>query len=114
MGANQARIAPSRQSISLLQISALTRRRRSAICRTGCAKHVGGIHAPAQCRCAGDTAVTDRTLLGTGISFIAFLVLSLADALTKLLADRGYSVFQIASIDAVFALLVALPFLIRQ
>lgn len=55
-------------------------------------------------------ALTDRTLLGTGLAFTAFATLATADALTKLLSDR-YSVFQIASVDAVFALAVALPIL---
>jgi drug/metabolite transporter (DMT)-like permease len=56
----------------------------------------------------------DRTVFGIGLAFISFLILSLADALTKLLSQRGFSVFQVAAVDAVFALIVALPFLIRQ
>jgi len=56
----------------------------------------------------------DRTVFGIGLSFLAFAILSSADALTKLLANRGYSVFQIASIDGVAALAVVLPILIRQ
>jgi len=58
-------------------------------------------------------AIADRTVFGIGIAFVAFLILSMADALTKLLSAR-YSVFEIASIDAVFALAVVLPVLIRQ
>lgn len=54
----------------------------------------------------------DRTVLGTGLAFLAFGVLATADALTKLLATRGYSVFEVASIDAIFALLAALPVLV--
>ena len=56
----------------------------------------------------------DRTVFGIGLSFLAFAILSSADALTKLLANRGYSVFQIASVDGVAALIVVLPILIRQ
>ena len=58
-------------------------------------------------------AATDRTVLGIGLSFVSFAILSTADALTKVLSAR-YSVYQIASVDAVFALAVALPWLIRQ
>jgi drug/metabolite transporter (DMT)-like permease len=54
----------------------------------------------------------DRTVLGTGLAFLAFAVLATADALTKLLSLRGYSVFQVATVDAVFALLSALPVLV--
>ena len=57
--------------------------------------------------------IADRTVFGIGIAFVAFLILSMADALTKLLSAR-YSVFEIASVDAVFALAVVLPVLIRQ
>jgi drug/metabolite transporter (DMT)-like permease len=53
----------------------------------------------------------DRTVLGTGLAFLAFAVLATADAVTKLLSTR-YSVFEVASIDAVFALLAALPVLV--
>jgi drug/metabolite transporter (DMT)-like permease len=59
------------------------------------------------------TATADRTVFGIGIAFVSFLVLSMGDALTKLLSTR-YSVFELAVIDAVFALLVVLPVLIRQ
>lgn len=62
----------------------------------------------------GADTLTDRTALGAGLALLAFGVLSSADALTKLLAERGTSVFQTAAVDAVFALLVALPILIRQ
>lgn len=55
----------------------------------------------------------DRTVFGIGIAFCSFLTLSGADALTKLLSTR-YSVFEIAAVDAVVALLVALPILARQ
>jgi drug/metabolite transporter (DMT)-like permease len=55
----------------------------------------------------------DRTVFGIGIAFISFLVLSTADALTKLLSAR-YSVFEIAFVDGIFALAVVLPVLIRQ
>lgn len=54
----------------------------------------------------------DRTVLGTGLAFLAFAVLATADALTKLLSTRGYSVFEVATIDAVFALIAALPVLV--
>jgi len=53
----------------------------------------------------------DRTVLGTGLAFLAFAVLATADAVTKLLSTRGYSVFQVATVDAVFALITALPVL---
>ena len=53
----------------------------------------------------------DRTVLGTGLAFLAFAVLATADAVTKLLSER-YSIFQIASVDAVFALIAALPVLV--
>src|SRR5262245_47489960 len=56
-------------------------------------------------------AAADRTLRGTGLAFLAFAVLATADALTKLLSVRGYSVFQVATVDAVFALVAALPVL---
>jgi drug/metabolite transporter (DMT)-like permease len=58
-------------------------------------------------------AMADRTVFGIGIAFIAFLTLSTADALTKLLSAR-YSVFELAAIDAVVALAVVLPVLIRE
>lgn len=54
----------------------------------------------------------DRTVLGTGLAFLAFAVLATADALTKLLSVRGISVFEVAAIDAVFALIAALPILV--
>src|SRR4051794_24589767 len=57
-------------------------------------------------------AAKDRTVLGTGLGFLAFAVLATADALTKLLSTRGYSIFEVAAIDAVFALLAALPVLV--
>jgi drug/metabolite transporter (DMT)-like permease len=53
----------------------------------------------------------DRTVHGTGLAFLAFAVLATADAVTKLLSVRGYSVFEVATIDAIFALLAALPVL---
>jgi drug/metabolite transporter (DMT)-like permease len=53
----------------------------------------------------------DRTLLGTGLAFLAFAVLATADAVTKFLSAR-YTVFEIAAVDAVFALLTALPVLV--
>jgi drug/metabolite transporter (DMT)-like permease len=53
----------------------------------------------------------DRTMLGTGLAFLAFAVLATADAVTKFLSSR-YSVFEIATVDAVFALLTALPVLV--
>jgi len=56
---------------------------------------------------------TDRTVFGIGLSFLAFLILSAADALTKVLSAR-YSVFEVAAVDAIFALLVSLPVLVRQ
>ncbi len=49
-------------------------------------------------------------MLGTGLGFLAFAVLATADALTKFLSAR-YTVFEIAAIDAVFALITALPVL---
>jgi drug/metabolite transporter (DMT)-like permease len=54
----------------------------------------------------------DRTMLGTGLALLAFAVLAIADAVTKLLSTRGYSVFEVATIDAIFALLAALPVLV--
>jgi drug/metabolite transporter (DMT)-like permease len=54
----------------------------------------------------------DRTMLGTGLGFLAFAVLATADALTKLLSERQYTVFEVAAIDAVFALATALPVLV--
>jgi drug/metabolite transporter (DMT)-like permease len=54
----------------------------------------------------------DRTVLGTGLAFLAFAVLAIADAVTKFLSVRGYSVFEVATIDAVFALLASLPVLV--
>jgi drug/metabolite transporter (DMT)-like permease len=53
----------------------------------------------------------DRTMLGTGLAFLAFAVLATADAVTKFLSVR-YSVFEIAVVDAVFALVAALPVLV--
>jgi drug/metabolite transporter (DMT)-like permease len=53
----------------------------------------------------------DRTMLGTGLAFLAFAVLATADAVTKFLSQR-YSVFEIAVIDAIFALITALPVLV--
>jgi len=61
-----------------------------------------------------DRATADRTVFGIGIAFASFLLLSMADALTKLLFERGTSVFQVAAVDAIFALAVALPVLARQ
>ncbi|HVY98402.1 MAG TPA: DMT family transporter [Dongiaceae bacterium] len=61
-----------------------------------------------------DARITaDRTVFGIGIAFVSFLILSSADALTKILSAR-YSVFQVATVDAIFALAVALPVLVRQ
>jgi drug/metabolite transporter (DMT)-like permease len=54
----------------------------------------------------------DRTVFGIGLSFLAFAVLSSADALTKLLSAR-YSVFEIAVVDGIAALGVLLPLLVR-
>lgn len=56
----------------------------------------------------------DHTVFGLGIAFVSFLTLSMADAGTKLLSERGTSVFQVAVVDAIFALAVSLPFLARQ
>jgi S-adenosylmethionine uptake transporter len=53
----------------------------------------------------------DRTVFGTGLAFLAFAVLATADAVTKFLSAR-YSVFEVATIDAVFALIAALPVLV--
>jgi drug/metabolite transporter (DMT)-like permease len=53
----------------------------------------------------------DRTVLGTGLAFLAFAVLATADAVTKFLSVRHYSVFEVAAIDAVFALAASLPVL---
>ncbi len=58
-------------------------------------------------------AAADRTILGIGLAFLAFALLASADALTKVLSAT-YSVFQIASVDGVSAIIVALPLLIRQ
>src|SRR3569623_189002 len=53
----------------------------------------------------------DRTMLGTGLAFLAFAVLATADAVTKFLSAR-YTVVEVASIDAIFALATALPELV--
>ena len=50
-------------------------------------------------------------MFGTGLGFLAFAILATADALTKFLSART-SVFEIATIDAVFALITALPVLV--
>jgi S-adenosylmethionine uptake transporter len=55
----------------------------------------------------------DRTVFGIGLSFLAFAILSSADALTKLLSAR-ISVFEVAVVDAVCALAVLLPILVRM
>jgi drug/metabolite transporter (DMT)-like permease len=55
----------------------------------------------------------DRTVLGIGLAFVSFLTLSTADATTKVLSVH-YSVFEIATVDALAALIVLLPLLIRQ
>jgi drug/metabolite transporter (DMT)-like permease len=52
----------------------------------------------------------DRTMLGTGLGLLAFAVLATADAVTKFLSER-YTVFEIATVDAVFALITVLPVL---
>jgi S-adenosylmethionine uptake transporter len=59
------------------------------------------------------STATDRTVFGIGLSFLSFAVLSTADALTKVLSGT-YSVFQIAAVDGVVALLVLIPLLVRQ
>ena len=59
----------------------------------------------------GADVLADRTVLGTGLAFLAFAVLATADAVTKFLSLR-YSVFEVATIDAVFALIAALPVLV--
>jgi S-adenosylmethionine uptake transporter len=59
------------------------------------------------------TATADRTVFGIGLAFLSFATLSMADALTKVLSAR-YSVFEVASVDGLAALLVLLPLLIRQ
>jgi drug/metabolite transporter (DMT)-like permease len=59
------------------------------------------------------SADADRTVYGIGLSFLSFAVLSSADALTKVLSGT-YSVFQVAAVDGVVALLVLLPLLARQ
>jgi drug/metabolite transporter (DMT)-like permease len=60
----------------------------------------------------GADGVKDRTALGAGLALLAFGVLATADAVTKLLSVRQYSVFEVATIDAVFALISALPVLV--
>lgn len=50
-------------------------------------------------------------MFGTGLSFLAFAVLATADAVTKFLSAR-YSVFEVATIDAIFALMTSLPVLV--
>jgi drug/metabolite transporter (DMT)-like permease len=54
----------------------------------------------------------DRTVIGIGFAFLGFAILSSADALTKLLSSH-YSIFEIASIDAVFASLIVIPVVVR-
>src|SRR5690349_19176722 len=70
--------------------------------------------APLESHLPNAPTAADRTVVGLGIAFVSFLLLSMADAGTKLLSERGTSVFQVAVVDAVFALAVALPFLVRQ
>ena len=60
----------------------------------------------------GADGVKDRTVLGAGLALLAFAVLATADAVTKFLSVRDYSIFEVAAIDAVFALLAALPVLV--
>ena len=55
----------------------------------------------------------DRTVFGIGLAFLSFTVLSIADAMTKLLSG-GYSIFEVALIDAVIAMAVCLPVLVYQ
>ncbi len=62
---------------------------------------------------SGSSTHNDHAALGIGLAFIAFATLSVSDAMTKLLS-ANYSVFEVASVDAVIALLVSLPVLIRQ
>ncbi len=56
---------------------------------------------------------SDRTVLGIVLGLAAFGTLSVSDAMTKLLSS-GYSVFEVASVDAVIAALISLPVLVKQ
>jgi len=55
----------------------------------------------------------DRTIFGLGLAFVSFATLSGSDTLIKLLSSR-YSIFEIATIDAVVATLVAGTYLARS
>ncbi len=56
---------------------------------------------------------TDHTVLGIGLAFLSFGVLSISDAVTKLLSAR-YSIFEIAAADALCALAIVVPVLIHS
>jgi len=55
---------------------------------------------------------SDATALGIGLSCLSFAILSGADALTKLLSS-SYSIFELAAIDTLFAILVVVPIMVR-
>ena len=55
----------------------------------------------------------DRSILGVGLAFLSFAVLSGSDTLIKLLSTR-YSIFKSATIDAAIAMIVAGGFLARR
>lgn len=54
----------------------------------------------------------DHTILGIGLAFLSFGVLSVSDAVTKLLSAR-YSIFEIAAADALCAMVIVLPVIVR-
>jgi len=58
-------------------------------------------------------ASADRTVLGIGLAFLAFAVLSVSDAMTKLLSAT-YSIFEIATVDGLVAIMVVVPAIIRS
>lgn len=62
---------------------------------------------------SGTAARVDRTILGVGLAFVSFATLSGSDTLIKLLSPR-YSIFEVASIDAAVATLVAGVYLARR
>ncbi len=59
------------------------------------------------------TVPADRTVLGIGLAFLSFAILSVSDALTKLLSGT-YPVFEIAFMDGLVALLVVVPAIVRM
>lgn len=61
----------------------------------------------------GIVVPADRTVIGIGLAFLSFAVLSVSDAMTKLLSGT-YSIFEVAAFDGVVALAVVVPAMIRS